>query len=247
MESVYAFIEYHQQSINSVGTPLSQEQEWPEEWLRIYFKSYPRFEEISLPTPRSESRRTLEEILRARESLRDFSPSHPMSMLELSLVLSGLMVTKENSNVMYESRRPYPSGGARYPTEAYVLPFNTQGLEHRVHHYSPRRHSLEKLWTFSPERIQACFPHDTWCAQSGAAIILTSCYHRTAIKYQERAYRHCMLEAGHAAQNISLIATNEGLISCPYGGFIDEEIIRLIDANPDEEIPVHVVLVGSRR
>jgi SagB-type dehydrogenase family enzyme len=244
MDAIHAFIEYHQQSLNYVGAPVSQEQEWPEEWLRIYFKSYPRFEAIPLPTPRSQSRSTLEEIMTARESQRDFSSSHPMSMQELSLVLSGLMVTRENNNVLYESRRPYPSGGARYPTEAYVLPFNVQGLEQRVHHYSPRGHVLEKLWSFSPERIKACFPHDAWCAESGAAIVLTTCYHRSAIKYQERAYRHCLLEAGHAAQNICLIATNEGLMSCPYGGFIDEEMIRLIDANPDEEVPVHVMFVG---
>jgi SagB-type dehydrogenase family enzyme len=167
-----------------------------------------------------------------------------MTMLELSTILSGLMVTRENDNVLYESRRPYPSAGARYPTEAYLLPFNVEGLEHRVHHYSPRNHSLEKLWRFSPDQIAECFPHDSWCHDSGVAIVMTSCFRRAAVKYQERAYRFCTLEAGHAAQNVCLLATSEGLVSCPYGGYVDESLMRVLDINPNEEIPLHLLLIG---
>jgi SagB-type dehydrogenase family enzyme len=245
MNSAFAFLEYHQQSLNRIGTPGLPDGEWPEEWLRIFFKSYPRFEQIALPDPHSESRRTLADILDARESSRDFRHDLPMNMQELSIVLSGLRVTRENNNVLYESRRPYPSAGARYPIEVYVIPFNVQGLEQRVHHYCPRTHNLEKLWSFSPEQIKSCFPNDSWCHESGAAIVMTGCYYRTAIKYHERGYRYCTLDAGHAAQNICLLATNERLASCPYGGYIDEALMRLIDATPSEEIPLHVVFVGK--
>jgi SagB-type dehydrogenase family enzyme len=245
MDSDFRFLDYHKDSSNKEGAVGLNDDSWPEEWLRIYFKSYPRFEEIPLPHPFHRSGQSLSDIMRARTSSRDFAVGNPITIEELSSVLSGLMITGEFGDVNYGSRRPYPSAGARYPLETYILPLNVDGLENRVYHYSPRGHTLEKLWSFSPEEIGACFPSDSWCQESGAAIVMTACYRRAAVKYQERAYRFCALEAGHAAQNLCLLATAEGLASCPYGGYVDESLMRLLDVNPNEEIPLHVLFVGK--
>jgi SagB-type dehydrogenase family enzyme len=245
MNQAFAFLEYHQASVNQGAGSGIATGDLPEEWLRIYFKSYPRFKEIPLPSPQIRSGLGLGEIMRMRCSSTDYSSEFPTTIEELSTVLSGLMVTRQRQDELYESRRPYPSAGARYPIEAYVLPFNVAGLEQRVHHYSPRGHTLERLWKFSPEQLSECFPNDSWCCESGVAIILTACFLRTAVKYQERAYRFCSLEAGHAAQNVCLLATSAGLASCAYGGYVDEAVMRLVDINPNEEIPLHVLFVGK--
>ena len=65
------------------------------------------------------------------------------------------------------------------------------------------------------------------------------------MKYRERAYRYCLLAAGHAAQNMLLLAESRNIGGCPYGGFCDEPVMRLLDLNPAEELPLYALFFGK--
>ncbi|MBN2372013.1 MAG: nitroreductase family protein, partial [Vicinamibacteria bacterium] len=70
---------------------------------------------------------------------------------------------------------------------------------------------------------------------------------RTARKYGRRAQRYVVLEAGCAAQNVSLQAVTLGLGSVHVGAFDDIAVSSLIGASEDEEEPLLLIAVGHPR
>lgn len=248
----FSFQTYHRKSsfrfdsveeIQVLGQPDAP---MPDNWIRVFFKAYPRFEQLPLPAPVGGANPGVDAAMLSRRSERDFDATTPLSLRSLSRILTGIGLSHEGAEVTLESRRPYPSAGGRYPLEAYVLPLNVAGLAQRVHHYHVRTHRLEKLWEFSQSELTDCFPLPDWSREAAAVIVLTASHQRTSIKYGEKAYRFCLLEAGHAAQNMCLLAGAESVAACPYGGFVDDSLARLLDVNPDEEFPVYTLFVGPR-
>jgi SagB-type dehydrogenase family enzyme len=66
----------------------------------------------------------------------------------------------------------------------------------------------------------------------------------TQTKYGPRGYRFILLEAGHAAQNICLAATQTGLASLCIGGYLDSKLNRILRLDPVEEGVVYAVAAG---
>ena len=84
--------------------------------------------------------------------------------------------------------------------------------------------------------------------ESAAAVILiTAVFQRTTFKYGERGYRFALIEAGHVAQNIDLIAGALRLPAANLGGFFDREVEALLDVDGVEQSLVYAVAVGSKR
>ncbi len=239
------FLDYHHSTVFHADTTTLPGESWPDEWLKIVFKGYPRFDRLPLPTPQFLGTLPVHNIMQSRRSQRDFAEGEALTLEELSRVMSALRMTDGQDDAAHGSVRAYASAGGRYPIEAYVLPLNVESLNRCVHHYHVRSHSLEKLWSFSAEQFDECFPGDRWCLESGAAIILTACHKRISGKYGERAYRYCLLEAGQIAQNIQMLCTGEGLACCSYGAFVDDAVMRLIDVSPQEELVMHALFFGK--
>jgi len=83
------------------------------------YKTYSRLEQISLPPP-PQCSIELQTALLSRKSYREFSKK-PINLSLLSGLLyysSGLTMVSRNPK---ESRRAYPSAGAKYPLEIYTL------------------------------------------------------------------------------------------------------------------------------
>jgi SagB-type dehydrogenase family enzyme len=244
-ESEDNFLTYHQNSMNSGLSAPFPISEWPKEWLTVYYKAYPRFPRVELPIPSTNRSVSLEDMLARRTARREFDASQPLTLEEVSFLLRGIGQVEETLAGRQDLRRSYPSAGGRYPLEAYVVPLRVNGLKPAVHHYHVRTHSLEQLWSFSQDEFEQCFMNDEWCQSAGLAVFLAASYRRTSMKYRNRAYRYCLLEAGHAAQNMLLLAEAKNLGACPYGGFCDEPVMRLLDLNPGEELPLYALFFGK--
>ena len=80
---------------------------------------------------------------------------------------------------------------------------------------------------------------------SACIILLSGVFGRTNIKYRERGYRYILFEAGHVAQNISLIATSIGLGSCCIGGFDDNKVNEALDIKEYNEAALYALVVGN--
>jgi hypothetical protein len=127
-------------SIDSTASLSPGNSEMPEEWLRIFYKTYPRLDQIKL-TVGEVPDISIKESLLQRKSDREFSGS--INFAELSTILyysCGLL--PEND----DSKRMYPSAGARYPIECYVLSKSVKGLSPGLYHYNVKHNTLESLF-----------------------------------------------------------------------------------------------------
>lgn len=240
------YLRYHQRTLVSESSPTPESMVSSDDPGKIYFKTYPRFPRVSLPDPTTPHSPALQGCMLDRRSERAFSRQSMLQLVELSRTLVGLKITSDEGQTDHHSRRAYPSAGRCYPIEAYVLPLRVQGLKQHAYHYHARTHTLEEMWPFGAGDFEACFSRDSWCRDAGAVVVLTGCHARGYIKYLEKAYQYCLLEAGHAAQNIHLLSAAEGLNCCPYGGFYDKPLMRFLDLNPNEEIVLHSLFIGKK-
>jgi SagB-type dehydrogenase family enzyme len=81
-------------------------------------------------------------------------------------------------------------------------------------------------------------------SQASLVVIMVAVFARTCRKYGERGYRFVLLDCGHVAQNLHLVATAIGLGSVGIGGFLDDELNDVLDLDGVGEAVVHTIAVG---
>ena len=209
------------------------------------YKTYPDAPRVELPRPRPLNALSLEEAIQKRRSIREYSPD-PLSPEELSLLLhltDGITAWRYGIGF-----RSAPSAGALYPIEIYPIIRRVEGLTPGVYHYNVREHALELLreGDFGSAMVRYCLGQQM-PGDAAVTLVLTAIFQRTRWKYQERAYRYVMLEAGHIGQNVYLAAVAMGMGACAIGAFFDEPINALLGVDGEEEAVVYVLTVGKRR
>lgn len=218
---------------------------WPIEWRQVYFKSYPRLPQIELGKPRKTSlRRNLSNILLHRSSNRDFIFSK-ISKEEISTLLffsAGITKRVKDWN---KASRFYPSAGARYPSEVYLIVFSSDDFAKGLYHYNVKTHSLELLLKEDLKKQVFKVIKQKWVKRASVLLIVTSVISRSEVKYNSRAYRFCLIEAGHLGQNIYLVSTALNLKCCAIGGFIDEDINSLLDFDDNNEFASYILAIGK--
>lgn len=218
---------------------------WPESWKKVFYKAYPRFEQIILPLP-SRKPHDFTQVLFDRESSREFcSASITLGQCsDLLYYAAGMkrFVTRDTS-----TKRFYPSAGGRYPLEVYPFVFHIEGIKSGIYHYHVKTHSLELLLG-KPFFVQTFRQFSQrWMKKSTMLLVITAIFDRTEEKYKDRGYRHILTEYGHLAQNVYLVATALRLGCCSIGGFIDDGLNRLLDIDGIDEGVVGVITIGKKK
>ena len=77
--------------------------------------------------------------------------------------------------------------------------------------------------------------------------LLGANFWRNQWKYYERGYRVILLDCGHVAQNLHMMATAYNLGSCCLMGFIDDEINKLLELDGIVENAMYLITVGVNR
>jgi len=215
----------------------------PQLWTKIHFKTYPRFDKIDfkhIKIPKSR----LRQIINTRRSSRQFT-GISISKNELYHLLSSSSGLIDSGKPIDNSRRPYPSAGARYPLEVYLLIQNCNTIEKGLYHYNVKENVLELLLKEDLERwLIKATGREEWIRKAAVVFIITGVLDRTRIKYGDRGYRYSLLEAGHLGQNICLLATELGLGSCLIGGYIDDEVNKLLDISLQNEVALYLTAIG---
>lgn len=130
------------------------------------------------------------------------------------------------------SRRAYPSAGELYPIEWYVLVRSVPGLDRGAYYYVPKDHELRVLERFEDaSRFDDVFHGSAPIESADVAVLTSNVRSRIHTKYGARGYRYSLLEAGHAAQNLQLVATALGLGAKPIGSFYDDRANDLLGLN----------------
>lgn len=237
------FEKYHQKSkILTLSKDNLDPAKWPKEWKTVRYKGYGRLQEIILPQPQTFIDKPFSAVLSQRNSGRKFS-ANPIKLSNLSSLLyysAGI----NKSDPKNENNRFYPSAGARYPLEVYLIAQNIKNLPKGLYHYYLKNHSLEKLFTFDKFDTGKYFNQD-WIKSAPIIILTTAVFKRTTIKYGDRGYRHILQESGHLGQNIYLLSSILDLSCCAIGGYMDDKLNKLLDIDGLNEAVIYVLAIGT--
>jgi SagB-type dehydrogenase family enzyme len=125
--------------------------------------------------------------------------------------------------------RTVPSAGALFPAELYLAVQNVSGMDDGVYHYCPILHSMSQLRA-GPVFVPAGSERTPM-----ARFLLTAVFFRSAWKYGARAYRYCLLDAGHMAQNLLLATAIHGLGGSLDYDFDDAALNAMLGLDPTLE------------
>ncbi len=98
-----------------------------------------------------------------------------------------------------------PSAGALYPNELYFQVRGIEGKKDGIYHYEVESSSIVLLQAISEEEgIEPYFGYKT--AMRGYLFLVSAVYYRSSWKYKNRAFRYCLLDAGHLLGSIEASA-----------------------------------------
>lgn len=212
-------------------------------WETLRYDQYPV---VALPAEVPPLTATVGSVLRARASVREFSPS-TLGLVELaSLLHHAYAVTRPATETgQLRSFRTTPSPGGLFPLELYLHTTRVTGLASGLYHYNPLRAELRHLREGDLARdIASCLVQGEIVYDATVFVFLTGWFDRVTFKYGDRGYRFVLLEAGHVAQNLNLAATALGLGAVNLGGFFDREMDDLLRLDGVTASTVYAIALG---
>ncbi|HPN96410.1 MAG TPA: SagB/ThcOx family dehydrogenase [Candidatus Moranbacteria bacterium] len=216
----------------------------PGSWNEIYTKEYSRMEKIPLPKNFLDIG-NMEKAMKNRHSCREYNLGKIITKDELSTLLfysAGVNPGSQRDRI----KRFYPSEGALYPLEVYLAIQKVEGISQGIYHYNVKNHTLEKLTEGISEldKIKEGLLYK-WSREAPVMVFITSVWNRNMLKYGNRGYRAILLEAGHLAQNLSLVASALDIGCCNYMGFNNKLVNEVLDIINDDEDSLYMALLGK--
>ena len=219
--------------------------------------------------PRAQ-RTSLDELLDARASCRNFDTEKPLPLPLLAQVLErtfgarGQVWGAEDFDVL---KKTSPSGGALHPTECYLIARRVEGLPPGLYHYRPVDHALQPLPLDESVVLADAGRHadaqgmdaleflawiavggQQWFADAPVLCVLAPRFARNYWKYRNhpKAYRVCILDVGHLSQTLLLGATELGLGSYVTAAINEADLERAFGLSHWCEGPLAVCGLGLR-
>jgi SagB-type dehydrogenase family enzyme len=200
---------------------------------------------IQLPAPAPSP---LGRLIEGRASCRAFAPvTMPLAVAgELLAAAQGVVGTMDLGGGGALVRRSAPSAGGLYPLDVYAWCQRVEGLADGLYRYDPFGHGLAPLRPGSDvDALEAGLYAYPFVRDANVVLALASTFARTQSKYGPRGYRYILLEAGHAAQNACLRATELGLATLCIGGFVDSVVNALLGLEPERGGIVYMLGAGT--
>ena len=207
----------------------------PEEVQTGLSKEYQRMKRILLSQPRALPL-SLEAAIEKRMSFDECRSPRPASWRELSDLLGHALQSHKGSR-----RRHYPSGGALFPIETYLIGNVVKDEKPGVYHYRPQEHALERLWDADVDMGRIFRGPDT--PSPPILIVFSAVWERGSAKYGDFNYYHALIECGHMAQNLLLVGTALGMAMRPHSGFTDEVVAEYLDIDQKREQVVYSLML----
>src|SRR5581483_8781103 len=147
--------------------------------------------------------------------------------------------------------RPYPSGGANYELEVYVVARDCEGLESGLYHYDAGSHRLGALAGYSDDVAELIARAATGMASDAnsmqSRLTITARFARVAWKYESIAYALVLKDVGVLLQTMYLSATAMGLAPCAIGSGDSDLFAAASGIDYYEETAVGEFALGSPR
>lgn len=217
--------------------------EAPESWTRLNGKEYPRLEHIQLPhAAQPASAPSLRHAIESRRSTREFS-GDPVPLSVCATLLADALRARPTASGLEGWTKPYPSAGARWPIESYLVSVTVDGLREGLYHYDPFRHQLSDCrhahaWSDLSEALG-----DGASSTPAFAVILSGAFSRSWQKYGARGSRFVQMEAGAAAMTLTLAASALELVGFWIGGFVDDRVASVLDVDWNQELEAPLLIL----
>lgn len=134
--------------------------------------------------------------------------------------------------------RTVPSAGGLYPCHLYLSVQGVSGLETGLY-YCDMIH--EKLGL-----IQSIDSGASVHSSPKLSIFITAQFYTSAWKYQSRAFRYMLLDAGHLVENACLAFKSQGYLPFVHADFKDERIFRFLSLDASQEVPLAAITLNRQ-
>jgi SagB-type dehydrogenase family enzyme len=140
-------------------------------------------------------------------------------IVSLTFGATGIIVPKTDSAPLL--RRSSPSGGARNPSEGYLVVRDVPGLEPGWYHVTMKPFSLRRLDGLPTDEValKRLFPNtlQRFPRHARALLLLTTFFERNMYRYREpRTFRTVHMDIGHLAGTVRIAARAEGLTAAVF-------------------------------
>lgn len=190
---------------------------------------------------------SLVQVLRSRRSVRRFSKA-AVSFEKLSSLLY-FSAGQTGSARLFGGREAVltanPSAGGLASTSVWVVPVRVDGLSNMALHVPEENCIALSRDTEFVRDAMSCL-QQLESSNAAIAIILTADFGKVIRKYGVRGSRYALLDAGHLAQNILLVAGAVGLTGFSSCGFFDIEVDKLVGIDGLSEVSVYVIYLGVK-
>ena len=202
------------------------------------FKDYLNRDIIPLPEPRPPREGFFAHALAWPPPLS--VREHGFDAHDLAAVL--LMSAGVTATTTVSLRAP-ASAGALYPAELYALSCGTKGLDDGLYHFAPQGPGLHALW---PGALSSALSRLAGREPRGLWFVISSFFWRSLWKYRSRAFRYCLLDAGHILANLELSLAVCGLDFESTLQFPDSSLGVFLGLASEEEVPLILVGAGAK-
>ncbi|MCM8783893.1 MAG: SagB/ThcOx family dehydrogenase [Candidatus Omnitrophica bacterium] len=201
---------------------------------------------IKLPRPRIGGGMSLSENLNKRKSWRSFD-SRALKLEDVSQILwSG---GGKKVDAVTGATRVYPSAGATYPLELYLVvgENGVEGLAEGIYLYLWQEHSIEKILGSDVRKnlANACLGQ-SFIAEAPISVVVLAEYERTTAHYGKRGVQYVHLEAGNITQNLHLVAEELDLGTVIVGAFSDAVVKKVLEIPRNLE-PLAIMPIGYKK
>jgi SagB-type dehydrogenase family enzyme len=235
---------YHNATKHSYASVRSNQHSLDFNNQPIPFKIYPTLAPSPLP---AEVRQT---GVAALSAISEVVPPQTVAAPDLEAIAQLLYLSAGITR-----HRKYPGGeiyfraaactGALYEVELYLVCGDLVDLEAGVYHFAAAEFGLRPLRVgdYRSVLIEATAEEPT-IAHAPLTLVCTCTYWRNAWKYQDRTYRHFGWDNGTLLANLLAVGTALGLPAKVVCGFIDDQVNRLLDIDPQREVAFSLVSLG---
>lgn len=141
--------------------------------------------------------------------------------------------------------RPAPSAGATYPVEIYTVLERIEGVSDGLYRYSfdSERPVLVETGRFLESICRVSLDQD-FIPLANLGFILIYNPARIVRRYGRDSRKYALLECGHIAQNILLMAASLGLGAVPVGAFYRKRLEAILKTRHPREA-LYMIFVGT--
>jgi len=179
-----------------------------------------------------------------RKSVRKFAPGW-LSLQELAYLLWTTQGVKRVTP-RPATLRTVPSAGSRHPLETYLWVHRVEGLVPGIYRYKAIGHSLVQLDTsegWGEKLSEACYKQQ-FVGDAAVSFFWAADVYRAEWRYNERAYRYVLLDAGHVCQNLHLACEAISAGMCAVGAYHDDALNTLLGLDGKANFVVYAAAVG---